>query len=264
MERLETASAAAPPWERRRRRAGELRGRWPHAEEMLRLYAALVDVQERAGRAALEDGPSPGELAGYVAERVMPVVVEATRAAGPSALVEALRGPMDAPEAAVRRWLAGEAQAPVDEYLARAASAPVLEALGTVAAALPRAPHDGGCPRCGGRPQLSYFEESGESLVTAPRHLLCCRCGGSWIHERMTCPSCGERSTAKLPIFSDDERLPALRADACESCRGYLISVDVRKDPGAVPVVDELVSLPLDLHARERGFTKIVPNLMGI
>jgi len=40
--------------------------------------------------------------------------------------------------------------------------------------------------------------------------------------------------------------------------------VDGRKDPAAVPVVDELVALPLDLHMRELGFAKIVPNLMGI
>jgi formate dehydrogenase maturation protein FdhE len=40
--------------------------------------------------------------------------------------------------------------------------------------------------------------------------------------------------------------------------------VDGRKDPAAVPIVDELVALPLDLHVRERGFSKIVPNLMGI
>jgi formate dehydrogenase maturation protein FdhE len=106
--------------------------------------------------------------------------------------------------------------------------------------------------------------ESGESLLTAPRHLLCSRCTGSWIHERTACPSCGERSTGKLPIFADTERFPALRADACETCRRYLITVDGRKDPAAVPIVDELVALPLDLHVRERGFSKIVPNLMGI
>jgi len=28
--------------------------------------------------------------------------------------------------------------------------------------------------------------------------------------------------------------------------------------------VDELAALPFELHAQERGFTKIVPNLMGI
>jgi hypothetical protein len=28
-------------------------------------------------------------------------------------------------------------------------------------------------------------------------------------------------------------------------------------------VVDEMAALPLDLYAREHGFTKIIPNLMG-
>ena len=31
-----------------------------------------------------------------------------------------------------------------------------------------------------------------------------------------------------------------------------------------MPVVDELIALPLDLYVKERGFTKIVPNLMAI
>jgi FdhE protein len=263
MERLETAPAVAPPWEQRRHRANELRRRWPHTEEMLRLYVALTGVQERASLAALADRPTPADLAGYVAARVMPAIRGATIDAGPFALVEAVRGDAIVSEAAIHRWLAGEAQSPVEDYLARASCAPVLEVLGPVSP-LPRASHPGGCPRCGGLPQLSYLGESGELLVTAPRHLLCARCGASWIHERMACPACDERSAARLPIFSDDERFPALRVDACETCRHYLITVDERKDPAAVPVVDELAALPLDLHARERGFAKIAPNLMGI
>lgn len=263
MDRLQTAPTVASAWAGRRRRANDLTQRWPHAAEILRLYAALLDVQEPASRAAIEDRPAPDELAGYVATRVVPAVMGTTIAAGPAALAETLRGPLGSPEAMVRAWLAGEPQPPIDEYLARAASAPVLEGLGE-RAGLTRPPADGGCPRCGGRPQLSYLADSGELLVTAPRRLLCCRCGDSWVHERMTCPGCGERSSDKLPIFSDDERFPALRADGCETCRRYLISVDGRKDPAAVPVVDELIALPLDLHMRELGFTKIVPNLMGI
>jgi FdhE protein len=80
----------------------------------------------------------------------------------------------------------------------------------------------------------------------------------------MTCVGCGEQTTAKLPIFADTERLPHLRADACETCRRYVITVDLRKEPEAVPVVDELTALPLDLHAQEHGFAKITPNLMAI
>jgi FdhE protein len=262
MESFQVAPAVASPWASRRRRASHLAERWPHAAEMLRLYAALLDVQEPASQDARGERPGPEALPGYVAARVVPAIVAATVATGPRTLADALRAPLGDPEAAVRRWLAGENQAPTEEYVARAATAPVLEALGP--AGLPRPAVDGGCPHCGGRPQLAYVTESSESLLTPPRRLLCSRCGRTWVHPRLVCAACGEHASARLPIFADEERLPALRADACESCHRYLIAVDGRKDPAALPEVDELVALPLDLHARERGFVKIVPNLMGI
>jgi formate dehydrogenase maturation protein FdhE len=42
-----------------------------------------------------------------------------------------------------------------------------------------------------------------------------------------------------------------------------LLNVDLLADPAAVPLVDEMSALPLDLYAREKGFAKITPNLMG-
>jgi formate dehydrogenase maturation protein FdhE len=54
-----------------------------------------------------------------------------------------------------------------------------------------------------------------------------------------------------------------VRIEACDACRHYLLNVDLAADPAAVPIVDELDALPLDLYARERGFAKITPNLMG-
>jgi hypothetical protein len=113
MERLQTAPAAVPSWAERRRRVSALRERWLHAEEMLSLYAALLSLQERAAQAALDDRPSLGALAGYVAARVIPDIVEVTRAAGPPTLVAAVAEPLGDPDAAVRRWLAGEPQPPV-------------------------------------------------------------------------------------------------------------------------------------------------------
>ena len=163
---------------------------------MLQLYLALLDVQELASRAAVDDRPAPDDLSGYVAARVMPAVVAATIAAGPPALAQAMREPLGNPVAAVAAWLAGERQPPVDEYLARAASAPVLEGLGAIGP-LPSSRRQAGCPRCAGPPQLSYLAESAETLLTPPRQLLCARCGGSWIHERLSCPSCGEQPSAK-------------------------------------------------------------------
>lgn len=267
MEGLAAAPSSVDSWARRRRRARQLLERHPFAAQLLRLYGVLLDAQERAFLMTLDDRPDPTDVAAYVADHVMADVVENTVVAGPPALAAAARdrlaeGGLEAP---VARWLGGEQQSPVDEYLARAAAVPVLEALGPAAGrACRRSQGAGGCPRCGGRPQLSYLADSGEPLVTAPRALLCCRCGASFIHERMMCPACGERSSARLPIYADDERFPHVRVDACATCRRYLLTLDLRRDPEAVPIVDELAALPLDLYAQERGFAKIVPNLLGI
>ena len=49
----------------------------------------------------------------------------------------------------------------------------------------------------------------------------------------------------------------------CATCQRYLIDVDLERDPRAVPEVDELAALPLDLYAADQGLTKVTPNLMG-
>jgi len=123
--------------------------------------------------------------------------------------------------------------------------------------------HGARCPHCGGLPQLGYFALSGEALVTGPRHLVCARCAASWVHPRMVCAGCGEETSARLPVYSEAERFPHVRIDACETCRRYLLGFDLRRDAEAVPVVDELAALPLDLYASERGLRKVTPNAMG-
>jgi formate dehydrogenase maturation protein FdhE len=79
----------------------------------------------------------------------------------------------------------------------------------------------------------------------------------------MTCASCGESSGDKLPIFQEEEQFPYVRVDGCDSCHRYLLSFDLRREPRAVPIVDELAAFPLDLYAGERGLTKIISNLLG-
>jgi formate dehydrogenase maturation protein FdhE len=79
----------------------------------------------------------------------------------------------------------------------------------------------------------------------------------------MTCVACGETEGSKLVVLADPEQLPHLRVDACERCKRYIVSVDARLEGHAVPVVDEIAALPLDIAAVERGFTKVTPNLMG-
>jgi hypothetical protein len=281
---LTAPEVVASPWPARRLRAEQLQARHPFVAEVLTLYLALLAVQEDAWRAACESPPHPEELPQWAQARVMPRVVEATLAAGPAALREAVRNrPAEADHDALAGWLAGAELDPVDRYLARASLGPVLEALGDRAGDVcaPAPDVDGAvrCPRCGGRPQLSYLASSGDSLVSGARSLLCDRCGSSWSLSRSTCPACGETDDARLEVHAEtweggvsgngnrhaDERpvFPQLRVAGCATCHRYLIEIDMARDGRAVPEVDELAALPLDLYAAEQGLTKVTPNLMG-
>lgn len=263
---MEQPTEIPSPWPQRRRRAAQLRERYPFAAEVLTLYLALADVLEPAHADALARPPAPDAVAGR-ARALLPSVVEATVAAGPPKLVDAVVARFHSADLddLAGRWLRGVEQSLVDRYLARACCGPLLEAMDAQALAALRGEAADGrhCPRCGGPPQLSFFALSGEDLVTGPRHLVCARCGGDWVHPRMVCAGCGEATSSRLPVYSEEEQLPHVRIDACETCRRYLLAVDLRRDAAAVPVVDELAALPLDLYAKERGLSKVVPNLMG-
>ena len=278
-------------WAKRRRRTEELTKRWPFSADVLAFYAALLDVQERAYLDALEDAPQPDALAAYTAERVMPRVIGLSAASGPPPLVAAVLERFDELDftAVIAGWLRGDELPAIDRYLARAATGPVLEALGAAAGAACTGPRNGVyCPHCGGPPQVAYFASSPEDLVTAHRYLMCARCSGSWAYSRLTCGACGETDTSKLLVYGEvgtsqaeisatvvkpgalraeiptDARFPHLRIDGCRTCSHYLLTVDLEREPNAVPLVDEIGAIPLDLYAKDLGLTKLVPNIMGI
>jgi formate dehydrogenase maturation protein FdhE len=259
-----TLAASGVTYQRRRERARELAERWPHSAEVLRLYGSLLDVQERAAQAATAAGPAFGDLPRWIAEAVVPAVVHVTAAVGPDALVSSVQGLVYRGEVAgtIAAWLAGQELSLAERYLARAASAPVLEALPGILPP-PSEPSSTRCPECGAPPQLAVFTAGGDALVTGQRMLECSRCPGSWAFPRMVCAGCGEYDTRKLPIYADHEAFPHLRVDGCASCGQYLLTVELAKDARAVPVVDELAAIPLDLYARDRGLRKVTPNLMG-
>ena len=47
-------------------------------------------------------------------------------------------------------------------------------------------------------------------------------------------------------------------------CRTYLKAIDLRTNGLAVPVVDELASVELDLWASEQGMAKLQQNVLGL
>lgn len=246
-------------------RARELATRYEYAADPLRLVAALADAQARVFEHALADRPARDDLASYVVDVSLPGVMDAAVAEGTEYVRESVLLRFHHADLAgvVEGWLRGEEQEPVDVFLARAATSPVLEALSALAATLKTVDDPRRCLVCGGLPQLAVFAEGPDALATGPRRLVCARCAAEWTYPRMACVSCGESGGANMPILADEARIPHLRVDACDTCRAYLVTVDRRKDPRAIPVVDEIVALPLDLIASERGYTKITRNLVG-
>ena len=282
----------ASPWAAHHRRAELLRAHHAFAEEVLTLYLALLDVWEEAGEAAREQAPEAQALAAWAGEHVLPRVVEATVVAGPELLADAARKRMEdgGAEEALGAWLSSSADdlEPVERYLARASLRGPLEVLEGGASACARDPSPRGgrrCPSCGGLPQLSFRTDTGDQLVSGRRSLLCVRCAASWGYASNACASCGETGGARRTIYAERREWPVvghghatapgkgpgapipmfphLRIEGCSNCDRYLIDVDLGHDARAVPEVDELAALPLDLYAAERGLSKITPNLMG-
>jgi formate dehydrogenase maturation protein FdhE len=54
-----------------------------------------------------------------------------------------------------------------------------------------------------------------------------------------------------------------VRVEACDSCLTYIKTVDLTKNALAVPVVDEIAAVSLDVWAQERGYRKLETNLLG-
>jgi formate dehydrogenase maturation protein FdhE len=278
------AADDANPWSTHRRRAEQLRGRYPFAAEVLGLYAGLLDAWHDTWLLATEERPGPTELADWSVRQALPRVVKVTEAAGPPALAAAVRElPADDVREACVAWLAGSELDPVAAYVVRACLRPALDALddADVAAAFTRDPLGQGgsrCPRCGGLPQLSTRAGGDEKLVSGGRSLTCARCWHTWPFSASTCPSCGETTGAKRTLYAEHHDGPVveaqpdpgaepvhphIRIEACASCQRYLLDIGLGRDPAAVPEVDELAAVPLALYAADQGLTKITPNLVG-
>jgi FdhE protein len=153
------------------------------------------------------------------------------------------------------------------DYLSRALLRPYVETL----AALGVTPElfvgsgrvdSGRCPFCGGAPWVAARREDA-GAAGARRLLGCALCGGEWPLGRVLCASCGEGDPAKLPSFGSD-RHPAARIEACETCRRYVKSIDLGVDGHAIPEVDDLASLSMDLWASGEGFSRIEVGLVGM
>ncbi|HUN57171.1 MAG TPA: formate dehydrogenase accessory protein FdhE, partial [Candidatus Binataceae bacterium] len=126
-----------------------------------------------------------------------------------------------------------------------------------------RSPADGTprrCPQCGSKPIVGVLRPEGDG---AGKSLICMFCAHEWAFRRIYCPGCGEEREPQIALYTAAE-IPHVRVDVCDTCHTYLKTIDLTKSGLAIPIVDELASLPLDLWARQNGYQKLQINLAGI
>ena len=116
------------------------------------------------------------------------------------------------------------------------------------------------CPACGGRPRRRRAARGGHG---ARRVLDCGLCASERGFLRVQCPACEESRFDALPVDTADTT-EYVRVDAPDSCRTYIKTVDLTKDGPAVPVVDDLATLPLDLWARDLRNPGPSPDLLRL
>lgn len=119
------------------------------------------------------------------------------------------------------------------------------------------------CNFCGGNPQVSFLQNKEITAESGNRDLICATCLSSWEFRRVVCANCGEERPAKLGYFHSP-KFDHVRIEACDTCKHYIKGVDLTRVGFAAPIVDEIDAAPLDLWAREHGYTKIELNLVGV
>jgi len=278
-------------WDERIDRARALISTYPFAAEGLRFYIHVASFQrslyhdiQKALKDSLKassDGVLRGELdlfvllpkfSGFlslikeVAPRPLQEAATALAQQGPSQwrpLLESfwqyeLGSPAAVGEA---EWLGNEGGVvpPSESYLAWIFLQPYAEYLAGQYGPVHQDGTPSICPLCGAKPIVAVLRREGDG---AKKSLICMLCAHEWSFRRIYCPACGEQREPQLAFYSAPE-IAHVRVDVCDSCHTYLKSIDLTKTGLAVPIVDELATVPLDLWAREHGYEKLQINLLG-
>jgi formate dehydrogenase maturation protein FdhE len=230
------------PWERRARRAQFLADSFPAVREILTFYAGLAEWQ----------GSVASQLTGFnQAVSAIPSLLDYVKASAPAPLAQAARDfQIGHADAILRSYWEGRSDLSLTDFFARAALQPYAASL----------PEGLDCPWCAKPPQAGCLHAQSDGLAFK---LVCALCLRRRSFPRTRCPACNESAEAKIASFTAPE-YPHLRLLACETCKGYLLVVDLNRDPSAIPEVDELAGLSLDLWAGENGYHKLQPNLAGV
>jgi formate dehydrogenase accessory protein FdhE len=280
-------------WDRRIRRANDLASSSPFAAEGLNFYErvakfqkglyadiqkALKDSNKTLGDRALRDEldlflllPNFSPFLSVIQQSAPQPLAQAAAelaAAGPAAWQQAIERfwftgvenartpavtddqsvPDAAPQNPAESLLAWIFLQPYAEFLADHREPEVIDATPST------------CPLCSGLPIVAVLRSEGDG---AKKSLVCMLCAHEWRFRRVYCPSCGEEREPQMAFYSAPE-IAHVRVDVCDTCHTYLKSVDLTKSGLAVPVVDEIATIPLDVWALQHGYRKLQLNILGI
>jgi formate dehydrogenase accessory protein FdhE len=262
-------------WAERIGRARYLAGLHPEAAALLTFYAALADYQRLfAERCAptVDDQPLAYSFPDCIDTRLVLDAVpdtlswlERSGPAGPAANVDSMRAMGSADwRALFGRYLTGrgvglELELAPPVFVLEALLQPIAERLAGRSKSGPAAGDAGNrCPFCASLPIAGVLREEGHGTK---RSLVCGLCLSEWTYPRVACVACDERGFDSLPVYTA-EQFASARIETCETCRTYIKTIDASKDGHAIPLVDDLASVSLDLWAREQGYVRVRENLM--
>lgn len=280
-------------WDQQRGRAEDLATRYPFAQDALGFFRQLISFQETMFEGlpvqpehvpVEKDGPFPlrelfGEQHHDLLLSKFPEFLDLVQRIAPSALAEAAGALRSVP---AERWEAlldaywfqdtGQPDSPDEagaiDFFPKAFLQPYAAGLANGVRGDGKetgidwkvAEGIGVCPMCGAKAQVSVLRPESHG---ASRTLLCSLCATEWRFKRVRCVSCGEEEFDRLLYHSTDQ-FPHVRLNLCETCHTYIKEVDLTKETQAVPVVDEIATIPLDIVAVERGYHKLELNLIGM
>jgi formate dehydrogenase accessory protein FdhE len=258
-------------WDKQIKRADQLAAQSNGSKELLMFYGHLLRAQKeiyevlRSRRGWLPSGDL--ELDIPVLAEALPVLLRAVESKGPEPLAAQARDLLESDREAIGELLMCYWQSPSDiQFFGKACLQPYLRWLAETGGR-PSGREDSvgerHCPFCGGNPQVSFLQNKETSAESGNRDLVCAMCLSSWQFRRVVCAACGEERPMKLGYFHSPE-FDHVRIEACDTCMHYIKGVDLTRVGFAAPIVDEIDAAPLDIWAREHGYTKIELNLVGV
>jgi FdhE protein len=257
-------------WDKQIDRADHLAATASGSKELLSFYAQLLQAQRKMyeyfrAQTNAPSGDLQKDLPAF--KDATPHLLQTVSSYGPTTLATEARELLEAGEQAVDDMLLSYWVNPSDiQFFAKAIIQPYarwLNESSIIPAGRELAYNEGQCPFCGGNPQVSFLQTKESGTESGNRDLICATCLSAWEFRRVICANCGEERPDKIGYFHSPE-FDHIRIEACDSCKHYIKGVDLTRTGLAAPLVDEIYAAPLDLWARERGYTKIELNLVGL